>query len=103
MSLSEKPPEDEEHAREKQQAAARAVTYVTSGMVVGLGAGTTAVLATPADRTVVARGAAARHRRLSVLERHRGRHRRRSGVNFGVQWPLFLGDRWLWFPNILIR
>jgi ribose 5-phosphate isomerase A len=46
VSLSEKPPEDEEHAREKQQAAERAVTYVTSGMVVGLGAGTTAVLAT---------------------------------------------------------
>jgi ribose 5-phosphate isomerase A len=40
------PPEAEERAREKQQAADRAVAYVQSGMVVGLGAGSTAVLAT---------------------------------------------------------
>jgi ribose 5-phosphate isomerase A len=46
VSLSENPPEDEEHAREKQQAADRAVAYVTSGMVVGLGAGSTAILVT---------------------------------------------------------
>ena len=45
MSLSENPPEDEERVREKQQAAERAVAYVASGMVVGLGAGSTAVLA----------------------------------------------------------
>jgi ribose 5-phosphate isomerase A len=38
--------EAEEHAQEKQQAADRAVAYVQSGMVVGLGAGSTAVLAT---------------------------------------------------------
>ena len=46
MSLSENSPEDEEHVREKQQAAERAVEYVQSGMVVGLGAGSTALLAT---------------------------------------------------------
>jgi ribose 5-phosphate isomerase A len=46
MSLLENPPEDEEHAGEKQQAADRAVAYVTSGMVVGLGAGSTAILVT---------------------------------------------------------
>jgi ribose 5-phosphate isomerase A len=40
------PSEAEELAREKQQAADRAVAYVQSGMVVGLGAGSTAVLAT---------------------------------------------------------
>jgi ribose 5-phosphate isomerase A len=34
-----------ERAREKQQAAASAVAYVQSGMVVGLGAGSTAILA----------------------------------------------------------
>jgi ribose 5-phosphate isomerase A len=46
VSLSENPPEAEERAREKQQAAERAVAYVASGMVVGLGAGSTAILAT---------------------------------------------------------
>jgi ribose 5-phosphate isomerase A len=40
------PSEAEERAREKQQAADRAVAYVQSGMVVGLGAGSTAILAT---------------------------------------------------------
>jgi ribose 5-phosphate isomerase A len=40
------PSEAEEQAREKQQAADRAVAYVQSGMVVGLGAGSTAILAT---------------------------------------------------------
>jgi len=40
------PSEAEEQTREKQQAADRAVAYVQSGMVVGLGAGSTAVLAT---------------------------------------------------------
>jgi ribose 5-phosphate isomerase A len=35
-----------EHEQEKQQAADRAVEYVQSGMVVGLGAGSTALLAT---------------------------------------------------------
>src|SRR5215813_11170866 len=40
------PPEAEEQAREKQQAADCAVEYVQSGMVVGLGAGSTAILAT---------------------------------------------------------
>jgi ribose 5-phosphate isomerase A len=40
------PSEAEERALEKQQAADRAVVYVQSGMVVGLGAGSTAVLAT---------------------------------------------------------
>jgi ribose 5-phosphate isomerase A len=40
------PWETEERAREKQQAADRAVEYVESGMLVGLGAGSTAVLAT---------------------------------------------------------
>jgi ribose 5-phosphate isomerase A len=39
------PWEAEERAREKQQAADRAVAYVQSGMVVGLGAWSTAVLA----------------------------------------------------------
>ena len=38
--------EAEEHAQEKQQAADRAVAYVQSGMVVGLGAGSTAIFAT---------------------------------------------------------
>ena len=38
--------EAEERAQEKQQAADRAVEYVQSGMVVGLGAGSTAILAT---------------------------------------------------------
>jgi ribose 5-phosphate isomerase A len=42
---SENLPEDEERAHEKQQAAERAVAYVASGMVVGLGAGSTATLA----------------------------------------------------------
>jgi ribose 5-phosphate isomerase A len=46
VSLSEKPSEDEEHVHEKQQAAEHAVAYVTSGMLVGLGAGSTALLAT---------------------------------------------------------
>ena len=46
MSPSENPPEHEEHAREKQQAAERAVEYVESGMMLGLGAGSTALLAT---------------------------------------------------------
>ena len=46
MSPSENPSENEEHAREKQQAAERAVEYVQSGMMVGLGAGSTALLAT---------------------------------------------------------
>jgi len=46
VSPSENAPEDEEHAQEKQQAAERAVEYVESGMVVGLGAGSTAILAT---------------------------------------------------------
>ena len=45
MSLWEDPTNDAEHAREKQQAADRAVEYVHSGMVVGLGAGSTAMLA----------------------------------------------------------
>jgi ribose 5-phosphate isomerase A len=40
------PSEAEERARQKQQAADRAVAYVQSGMVVGLGAGSTALLAT---------------------------------------------------------
>jgi ribose 5-phosphate isomerase A len=40
------PLEAEEQAREKQQAADSAVAYVQSGMVVGLGAGSTAILAT---------------------------------------------------------
>jgi ribose 5-phosphate isomerase A len=40
------PSEAEELAREKQQAADGAVAYVQSGMVVGLGAGSTAILAT---------------------------------------------------------
>src|SRR5262245_15276182 len=46
MSMAEIPPEAEERAAEKQQAADRAVAYVRSGMVVGLGAGSTAILAT---------------------------------------------------------
>jgi ribose 5-phosphate isomerase A len=46
MSIPEVPSEAEEHVREKQQAAHRAVEYVQSGMVVGLGAGSTAILAT---------------------------------------------------------
>jgi ribose 5-phosphate isomerase A len=45
VSLSEAPSEDAETARQKQQAAVRAVEYVQSGMVVGLGAGSTALLA----------------------------------------------------------
>jgi ribose 5-phosphate isomerase A len=40
------PSEAEERAQEKQQAADSAVAYVESGMVVGLGAGSTAILAT---------------------------------------------------------
>ena len=40
------PSEAEERAREKQQAADSAVAYVQSGMVVGLGAGSTATLVT---------------------------------------------------------
>ena len=40
------PSEAEERALEKQQTADRAVAYVQSGMVVGLGAGSTAILAT---------------------------------------------------------
>jgi ribose 5-phosphate isomerase A len=44
--MPEVPAEDAERAQEKQQAADRAVEYVESGMVVGLGAGTTAILAT---------------------------------------------------------
>jgi ribose 5-phosphate isomerase A len=46
VSLLQNSPEEEERAREKQQAADRAVACVTSGMLVGLGAGSTAVLAT---------------------------------------------------------
>jgi ribose 5-phosphate isomerase A len=46
VSMPEVPAEDAERAQEKQQAAERAVEYVESGMVVGLGAGTTAILAT---------------------------------------------------------
>ena len=41
----EDPSENAEHTREKQQAADRAVECVESGMVVGLGAGSTAILA----------------------------------------------------------
>jgi hypothetical protein len=41
----EDPSENAEHTREKQQAAERAVECVESGMVVGLGAGSTAILA----------------------------------------------------------
>jgi ribose 5-phosphate isomerase A len=44
--MPEDPSETEELAQEKQQAADRAVEYVQSGMLVGLGAGTTAILAT---------------------------------------------------------
>jgi ribose 5-phosphate isomerase A len=44
--MPEVPSEDEERAHEKQQAADCAVEYVQSGMVVGLGAGSTAILAT---------------------------------------------------------
>jgi ribose 5-phosphate isomerase A len=46
VSMPQDPSEDAERAREKQQAADRAVEYVESGMVVGLGAGSTAILAT---------------------------------------------------------
>jgi ribose 5-phosphate isomerase A len=46
VSMREVPSEPEERAQEKQQAADRAVEYVQSGMVVGLGAGSTAILAT---------------------------------------------------------
>jgi ribose 5-phosphate isomerase A len=46
VSPSENPSEAEEHVREKQQAAERAVEYVASGMMVGLGAGSTTLLAT---------------------------------------------------------
>lgn len=46
MSMPDDPSEDIEQARLKQQAADRAVDYVKSGMVVGLGAGSTALLAT---------------------------------------------------------
>ena len=38
-------PENAEQTREKEQAADHAVEYVESGMVVGLGAGSTALLA----------------------------------------------------------
>lgn len=41
----EDPSENAERAREKQQAADHAVECVESGMVVGLGAGSTAILA----------------------------------------------------------
>jgi ribose 5-phosphate isomerase len=44
--MPEEASESTERVREKQQAADRAVAYVESGMVVGLGAGTTAILAT---------------------------------------------------------
>jgi ribose 5-phosphate isomerase A len=44
--MPEVPSEDVERAHEKQQAADCAVEYVQSGMVVGLGAGSTAILAT---------------------------------------------------------
>jgi ribose 5-phosphate isomerase A len=46
MSMPDDPSEDAERAHEKQQAADRAVEYVEPGMVVGLGAGSTAILAT---------------------------------------------------------
>src|SRR5919109_1600848 len=46
VSMRQVPSEPEERAQEKQQAADRAVEYVQSGMVVGLGAGSTAILAT---------------------------------------------------------
>jgi ribose 5-phosphate isomerase A len=46
VSIPEDPPEDVERGRQKQQAADRAVEYVKSSMVVGLGAGSTALLAT---------------------------------------------------------
>jgi ribose 5-phosphate isomerase A len=46
VSMPEVPAEDAERTHEKQQAADRAVECVESGMVVGLGAGTTAILAT---------------------------------------------------------
>jgi ribose 5-phosphate isomerase A len=46
VSMPEDPSEDAERGRQKQQAADRAVEYVKSGMVVGLGAGSTALLAT---------------------------------------------------------
>jgi ribose 5-phosphate isomerase A len=46
VSMPEVPSEDVERAYEKQQAADCAVEYVQSGMVVGLGAGSTAILAT---------------------------------------------------------
>jgi ribose 5-phosphate isomerase A len=44
--MPEVPSEAEERAQEKQQAADRAVEYVESGMMVGLGAGSTAILVT---------------------------------------------------------
>jgi ribose 5-phosphate isomerase A len=46
VSISHLLSEVMEHEQEKQQAADRAVEYVQSGMVVGLGAGSTALLAT---------------------------------------------------------
>jgi ribose 5-phosphate isomerase A len=46
MSMPDDPLEEAERARQKQQAAERAVEYVESGMLVGLGAGSTALLAT---------------------------------------------------------
>jgi ribose 5-phosphate isomerase A len=46
VSMPETSLEAEERAQEKQQAADRAVEYVQSGMVVGLGAGSTAIFAT---------------------------------------------------------
>jgi len=45
MNMWEGPSENTEREREKQQAADRAVECVESGMVVGLGAGSTAILA----------------------------------------------------------
>jgi hypothetical protein len=46
VSISHLLSEVMEHEQEKQQAADRAVAYVQSSMVVGLGAGSTALLAT---------------------------------------------------------
>ena len=45
MNMWEDPSENDERVQEKQQAADRAVECVESGMVVGLGAGSTAILA----------------------------------------------------------
>ena len=46
MSISHLVSEIMERDQERQQAADRAVEYVQSGMIVGLGAGSTALLAT---------------------------------------------------------